>query len=181
MASGAFGDTLTRLRILMVHDCHFLPAEARVPHLVVARVAGYDNALYGLPDKDVWPLLFEHPSGDVLVATTKLSQFVTGRYAPNDAWERVWQMILHWVQPESQLPRLRWTPTVRPTLRRDDKLPRDHERRALKRGAERYQRSGLLVHPSWQQVYDRPANQGPATQDWPTGHRTGTGSRSCGG
>ena len=115
VASDAFGDGLKRLRILMVHDCHYLPVEARNPHLVVARVAGYDDALYGLPDRDVWPLLFEHPSGDILVATTKLSQFVTGRYAPNDAWESVWNMILHWVQPEAQLPRLRWTPSVRPT------------------------------------------------------------------
>jgi len=33
----------------------------------------------------VWPILFEHRTANLLVATTKLSHFVTGRYAPVDA------------------------------------------------------------------------------------------------
>ena len=56
-------------------------------------VAGYDHAVYGIPDP-AWPILFEHPTGPLLVSTTKLSQFVTGRYAPARAWKSVWSMIL---------------------------------------------------------------------------------------
>ena len=81
VASDAFGPELPKLRIVMIHDCHYLPVEARNPHLVLARVEGYDTAVYGLP-KETHPILFEHPRGDLLVATTKLSQFVTARYAP---------------------------------------------------------------------------------------------------
>ena len=79
VASDAFGPDLKKMRIMMINDCHYLPVEAKNPHLVLARVEGYDTAVYGLP-KDVHPILFEHPRGDILVATTKLSQFVTGRY-----------------------------------------------------------------------------------------------------
>ena len=176
VASDAFGDALKKHRILMIHDCHYLPVEARQPHLVVSRVAGYDEALYGLPKSDVHPILFEHPAGGVLVATTKLSQFVTGRYAPLDAWEPVWRMILKWVQPETEVPPLRWKPTVRPSFARDVELPADVERQALQRGADWYRKSGLLVHPSWRARYDLPSNQGPATLDWPDGHRAGPGA-----
>jgi hypothetical protein len=180
VASDAFGGALKKHRILMIHDCHYLPVEASQPHLVVARVAGYDDALYGLPNSDVHPILFEHPAGGVLVATTKLSQFVTGRYAPLDAWEPVWRMILKWVQPEAAVPPLRWKPTVRPSFAQKAELPADVERQALQRGAEWYRKSGLLVHPSWQARYDLPSNQGPATADWPDGHRAGPGAARSG-
>lgn len=46
---------------------------------------------------------------------------------------------------------------------------------ALRRGAEWYRRSGLLIHPEWQPRYDRESNQGPATPEWPDGHRAGPG------
>ena len=179
VASDAFGDALKKMRILMIHDCHYLPVDTSQPHLVVARVAGYDDALYGLPKTNVHPILFEHPAGGVLVATTKLSQFVTARYAPLDAWEPVWRMILKWVQPDAVVPTLRWTPTVQPSFAREAELPADVERRALQRGAEWYRKSGLLVHPSWQARYDRPSNQGPPTADWPDGHRAGPGVRDA--
>ncbi len=175
VASDAFGESLRQGRILMIHDCHHLPVAVESSHLVVAQVAGYDTAVYGLPSTGVHPVLFEAPVGGILVATTKLSQFVTARYGPLDAWEPVWHMILQWVEPGAEIPALRWTPTVRPSFGREDELPRHVEREALRRGAEWYRRSGLLVHPEWQVRYDRESNQGPATPDWPDGHRAGPG------
>lgn len=177
VASDAFGDALRKNRILMIHDCHYLPVEASFPHLVVAQVAGYDDALYGLPPSNVHPILFEHPDGGVLVATTKLSQFVTGRYAPLDAWEPVWQMILQWAEPSATVPSLRWLPTVRPSFSREEALPVDVERLTLLRGAEWFQKSGLLVTPTSQTLYDLPSNQGPPTEDWPDGHRAAPARR----
>lgn len=179
VASDAFGEALKKHRILMIHDCHYLTAEANHPHLVVAQVAGYDDALYGLPTSNVHPLLFEHPDGGVLVATTKLSQFVTARYAPLDAWEPLWRMILQWAEPDSKVPTLRWQPTVRPSFTRDVVLPADVERLALQRGAEWFRKSGLLVTPSSQTLYDRPSNQGPPNEDWPDGHRAASAHREA--
>ncbi len=182
ITSKAFGPRLEPMRIVAIHDCHFLPAVAggregersmfsanvagteirelaekwtspRPPgerlHLVIAKVAGLDTALYGLPEKDVWPILFESPEGKTLVSTTKLSQFVTARYAPTEAWAAVWEMILRWLQPGLQLPDLQWIPVVRPSYSRDEPLPADAERQAIRRGNDWVLKARMLIHPSW--------------------------------
>jgi hypothetical protein len=161
VASDAFGPALARLRILAIHDCHFTPIKAEDrTHIVVARVAGFDTAVYGLP-QTTYPILFEHPNGHVLVATTKLSQFVTARYAPADAWRPIWQWILQSLQPGAKLPDLTWIPTVRPTFGHDEKLPADIERDALLRGIRWFFRARMLVHPAWALTYDETARQWP--------------------
>ena len=147
VTSDAFGQELPDGSILVVQDCHVLPTAAVNPHMVLARVVGYDKAALGLP-AEVTPVLFEHPRGDMLVATTKLSHFVTGRYAPTKAWDAVWRMILGWLQPAEPIPHLQWTPTVRPSFRLADKLPVDAERQAIRRAVEYYSRSKLLVDAS---------------------------------
>jgi len=149
VTSDTFGPGLRRMRILGIHDCHFVPVAAVQPHLVVAKVAGFDTAIYGLPEKDVWPLLFEPAGKTWLVSTTKLSQFVTARYAPTDAWPPVWHMILQWVAPTWKVPTLRWTPVVRPSYGRDEPLPADAERRAIRRGNEWVRKARMLIHSSW--------------------------------
>ena len=159
ITSEAFGADLKPMRIVAIHDCHFLPAEAEKPHMVVARVAGFDTAIYGLPEKDVWPILFESNGGKLLVSTTKLSQFVTARYAPTDAWGPVMKMILGWVQPGLKVPKLKWTPSVRPSYTRDEPLPADTERQAIRRGNEWVLKARMLIHPSWY------------TANWGTGPR----------
>lgn len=174
VASDTFGPALEKMRILMVQDCHFLPTEAADPHLVLAKVAGYDTAVFGLPPEGVWPLLFTHPRGDVLVATTKLSQFVTGRYAPSDAWPPVWKMVLGWLGNGAAVPEPRWTPVVRPSYGKTEPLPADAERQAIKRGVDWFAKARFYIHPDWQKLmqsagsyYDR-VGPGPAA-DLPVG------------
>jgi len=147
VASDFFGPDLPKMRILVINDCTVLPVQAANPHLVLARVVGYDEAVLGLP-AETTPVLFEHPQGNILVATTKLSQFVTARYAPAVAWEPLWQAILSYLQPDAEKRQLKWTPTVRATYGPDDKLPADAERQTLRRAAEYYRLSRLLVHES---------------------------------
>jgi hypothetical protein len=147
VTSDAFGPELLRNRILMIHDCHYLPVQATDPHLVLAGVEGYDSLAYALPAV-THPILFEHP-GDVLVATTKLSQFVSARYAPAEAWGPVWRMILGWLQPGRQAPLLTWTPTVRPTYSAAATLPPSAQRDAVRRGTQWYVRSRLFMDPGW--------------------------------
>jgi len=149
IVSDAFGPKLRPMRIVGIHDCHFVPVVAENPHIAIAKVAGFDTAVYGLPKKDVWPILFEHPSAKVLVATTKLSQFVTARYAPTDAWAPVWQMILGWVQPDLAVPQLHWTRVVRPSYGPREPLPADAERDAIRRGNEWVIKARMLIHPAW--------------------------------
>ena len=175
LSSGAFGPRLQKMRILAINSCRFIPMAAENPHLVLARVAGYDYAPFGLP-KETFPILFELPpgtagSGPVLVSTTKLSQFITARYGPKDAWGPIWRFILTWLQPGGSVPELKWLPTVRPSYDAHENLPADFEIEALRRGIEWYFKAPLLVHPSWLAKYNLPANREEPTPDWPYGHR----------
>ena len=113
-------------------------------------MAGFDRAVYGLPDA-TFPLLLDVALGEgyprVTVATTKLSQLVTGRFAPAEDWKRVWQVILDRVAPGGPaMPS--WEPTVRPAYSPKTVLPADAETQALDRGLEWFRKSKLLIHPS---------------------------------
>lgn len=146
VSSDAFGEALPKLHIVAVHDCHYVPVKAENPLLVAAKVAGFDTAIFGLPD-NASPLLFEVPDRNLLIATTKLSGFVTGRYAPTYAWRIIWERILAVLDPGGH-PKIEWTPTVRPAYGRDGKLPKDFERKAFDTAADWVFRSRLLIHPS---------------------------------
>ena len=168
VASDAFGAQLARLRLLQINDCHFLPitrpSSTESAHLVSAHVAGYDTAVYGLP-KERWPLLFEHERGDILIATTKLSQFISARYAPSRDWRIVWKMILGWLAAGNKVAdiNLNWTPTVRPSFGRDEALPTSGEGRALRRGTKWFE--NFLVARSWKEELIAPAKTGYGPAD----------------
>jgi len=150
---------LDKLRVMAVNGKRFVPISVPSSHIVLARVAGFDSAVYGLPE-ETFPLLFEHPKGNVLVSTTKLSHFVTGRYAPSDAIRAVWHGILEWLAPGEKVPDLQWTPTVRPSYGRDEPLPRNAERRAMERGVEWYRKSKLLPPVALNEELARRAQEG---------------------
>lgn len=173
VTSDFFGPDLPPQSIVMLNDCHYVSLAARSPHLVLARVAGYDRAALGLP-QSTEPILFELPRSSVLVSTTRLSQFVTARYAPTDAWSNIWRGILRWLRPGDEPPQLHWTPTVQPTYTRTDPLPNGAEKQAVQRGAEWYLRSRLLVDPVWNPREHREDELKPVLwPDW----RPGDGSR----
>jgi hypothetical protein len=182
ISSDAFAPSLQKLHILAIHDCRFVTMKAENSDIVIARIAGFDSAVYGLP-KETFPVLSEIPqpeeTGGLLVATTKLSQFLTARYAPADAWRAIWEHIFSWLQPGQEISDLKWTSFVRPSYTTEDTLPPDIERVALKRGIDWYFNSHMLLHPDMMQQYNKPANlpvpskaDPDLTQDWPYGHRT---------
>ena len=49
VCSDAFLPELDPMRILMIHDCHLILADVPQAHIALARVAGFDRAVYGLP------------------------------------------------------------------------------------------------------------------------------------
>ncbi|MBE0535440.1 MAG: beta-N-acetylhexosaminidase [Phycisphaerae bacterium] len=144
VSSDFFEPQLKRLRILAINGKRFVGINTAQAHLVMAQVAGFDTAVYGLPPK-TQPILAEHPEANILVSTTKLSHFVTGRYAPADAINAMWRGILAWVAPELNVPPLRWTETIRASYARDETLPDNYQDIAIKRGIEWYEKSKLLV------------------------------------
>jgi hypothetical protein len=151
VASDFFGRALLFNRILSLHQCRYLPFSSAAnefkTHLALARVAGYDTAVYGIPDKGVHPLLVE--SGNVLTATSQLSRVITARYAPTEAWALVWKAILAWLFGGEAPERFEPARVVRPAWPRQAKLPRNAESDALRRGVQWYYNARLFVHPSW--------------------------------
>jgi len=150
--SDVFGKGLEKLRIVSVNGLHYVPIEVKQAHMVAARVAGFDHAVYGLPEKTS-AILFSVPGRDVMVATTKLSHFVTGRYSPQESWRSIWSAIFTWLDPKGKPPPLRWTPTVRATYGRNEKLPKDYQMRAIKRGLAWYDKAKMIVHPSFEKRF----------------------------
>ena len=147
VTSDVFGSALPALSIVMINGCRYVPVEAGNPHLVLAKVAGVDVAVFGLKDAKAVPILFDAPGGGVLVATTKLSQFVTGRYMPAASWGVIWETILS--RLGAPVATLRWTPTVRPTYGPREPLPAAAEAKAVARSAEWIRRSRVLRHAQW--------------------------------
>ncbi len=146
---------LTRMQILCLHDCHYIPVSVENPLLSAGKVAGFDRAVYGLDqDADSGAVLFEHPAGRLLVSTTKLSQFVTARYAPKDAMQAIWSYILQWSgidKASAQL--LEWTPIVRPTYRSEQPLPPDAARLEVQRGIDWHTKAKMLLNSQGWEEY----------------------------
>ena len=181
VASDAFTPDLQKLRILALHSTPVLAlaaidrdTEPAVTHLVLARVAGFDTAVYGLPD-EVTPLLLEDHHRAWLIATAPLSRFVTGRFAPAEAWSAVWRRIIGRLSPEHTTDELHFTPTVRPSFAPGVTLPADVELTALKRGVAWYAGARLFIHPTWQDEAQHrldtfPDGTGPGPdRPWPVG------------
>jgi hypothetical protein len=177
VASDAFLPELPQLRILQVHDCRFVRVRAANADLVLARVAGFDSAIYGLPENDVSPILFRHPRGDILIATTKLSHFLTARYAPAEDWARIWKRVLGWLSAAPEISARRWTPRVRPSFARSEPLPSNVEPEAFRRGVSWFGRARMMVDASWKHKIEEaeryPDRVGPGPErTWPLGNGT---------
>lgn len=134
-ASDWFAPEMERLTIVSMHGGLYAPVEATastIVHLALARVAGYDKAVFGLPD-DRMPILLEAAESGLLIAAAPLSRFASGRYAPMAAWRAVWKRILERLGFPEAGAALRWTPSVRPLYDKDAPLPEKAEADAFKR------------------------------------------------
>ena len=148
VSSENLGPSLPKLRILGINDCHFTPViGSPKADVVLARIAGFDTAVYGIPDKKVFPILFELPGKNLLVAGTKLSGFVTSRYGPTREWQLLWEKILARLDPHASL-KLNFEPLVTPAFRPGEKLPGKFERDTFAEAVKWFGESHLLVPPA---------------------------------
>ncbi len=157
ITSDWFGSKLGRMSLLTIHDCHFVSVDAVAPHITLAKVAGYDKAAYPLPEWvtprspecRAFPVLVKHPLGPILIASTKLSGFVEGRYGPMESWRTVWEGILEWAAGKPV--RLHdWNPSVQPTYDRSTFVPKEAGKQVMQRAARWYFNAHMLIHPDWQ-------------------------------
>ncbi len=103
---------MTKNSILYVHGAKYKakPSNSKT-WLANATVAGYDTADFGLTDCTPYSMIETNMSGNVLVASTKLSQFITARYAPYERWQKLWLAVLSWVSGVD-VTSINWTPLV---------------------------------------------------------------------
>lgn len=124
-----FGNDLPALRILMANESYVLPCNATNSLINAARVAGYDNAVFGMPTNAL-PVLFSLNDGKIFVATTRLSSFITGRYAPTKDWATVWNFLLHELSQEN-LPPLKTKQRVQSMYGSKERLPSNYEEKSF--------------------------------------------------
>ncbi len=120
-------------------------------HLKGANVAGFDKAVYGLENTENSPILFEE--GNVLVSTTKLSDFNKSRYSPLNAWEKVIGNILSYLSIEKNSETVKWDPLVKPTYNKNEPLPDNAYELAIEHGAEWYFKGRFLIHTDWKDLW----------------------------
>ena len=173
VAGDGLAPALAAGRILDLHTCWFLPVAPRPAHLVLARVAGYHTAVYGLP-AEAYPALFPLGSGETLIAATKLSQFVTARYGPTAAWQALWERLLRWLASDDPVPPLRWQPAVGLRAARDEALPDTVEAEAFARSVAWFRSYGVYsidqkkgVIEGYESAIDEQGRQMQRT--WPRG------------
>lgn len=154
-----FGANLQQWDLLDPHEAMFVSVNSAIPdsrqHLRLARVAGYDTAAYGYTSVTPKPMLFEHSASGVemLLSTTKMSNFVTGRYMPNDKWRDVWSGVIGWLDGNVPDLELQWTPLASPSFQRDTPLSVRARSEAVARDIDWYAGAKLLIHPDWFDEY----------------------------
>jgi hypothetical protein len=170
-----FAPALPAMSLVQIHDCRYYPAEKVAESwLSIAKVAGYDHAVFGVPD-NASPLLFPYDDR-TLVATTNLSHFVTGRYAPQRSWKLFWEALL--LRLTGEKIDLKWIPRVHPACAKDAPLPPRAETDAVKRYAEWNRKSRLLVRATEADAIHRMIASGAETRSTPPDDSDGDGS--CG-
>lgn len=150
VTSTAF-ENLQPLSILGLNDSYLVNTEVNNPLIVLAKVAGLNKAEYGIEDVVKYPLLFKHDGN--IVATTKLTNFATGRYGPNDAWKSVWNYIVRELSGDKTYSFNSWLSYVNPTFQKNEKLSTTSKTQAIKRGVDWFDNAKLFVHPEWEKMF----------------------------
>eukprot|EP00040_Diaphanoeca_grandis_P026893 m.151655 g.151655 ORF g.151655 m.151655 type:complete len:876 (+) comp30772_c0_seq2:72-2699(+) len=126
--------------------------------LVLAKVAGFDNASLGLPTPNKTFPMLASPVGqpNILVGATQLSQFRTRRFSPTMRWNVVAQYIVEFVSGKAWLAPPPTDPvfvaSVTASFTRSEALPAGAELEAFVRGVQFYRNSRML--PTAQRASD---------------------------
>lgn len=146
--------------------CNCIPQEI---YLVSALVAGYRNAVFGIPET-AEPVLFRHPEYDnVLIAASALSCFRRSRFAPAGEWRKIWQFIFDDLGAGIVFPL--WQMSVHPAYGKDDPLPENAEKTAFDNNVKWLDRwnisshDGPLVAEGFDSLIDRDGFQRAHTRE----------------
>ncbi len=139
------------LDLIAVHNAYFVKSKAKNPLIIVAKVAGFEDAQYGISDVVHAPLLFKE--GNALIATTRLSNSLTSRFGPVDHVKPVWEYIFRYLQPATNWKFNNWPLQVAPMFAKKDRLTNDDYENAITKGNEWFYKGKFFVHPAWEALF----------------------------
>lgn len=123
-------------------------------HAALAKVAGFDTAVFGVHSSDAPLPLLTQPKGHsgLMMSALRLSSVVSSRFSPARTWARLWRAILRWVHASnstSWTDRLTFEPRIRPMFTAQAHLPHRATATAVLAGMRwLHTTSKLLVTPT---------------------------------
>ena len=139
--------------LLYVNGARFVKkTDIRDAWLVSAKVVGYDTATYGLTNCTPYSLL--EVEGNVMVAATKFSQFISAGYAPYERYQKLWSAVLSWLSGDEAVPAMEWQPVTRPAYSEDEVFGSDAYIEAIRSNADWFFNSGFILSDQDAAYYD---------------------------
>lgn len=139
--------------LLYVHGAQYvMKKDISDSWLVNATVVGYDRVEFydqstgELTDCTPYSMLELNDDGNVLIASTKLSQFISARYAPYTRWQSLWMSVISWVagMNKDTLNTIEWTPALIPSYGPYEQLPDDAYQEAVRMNVEWFLNSSIM-------------------------------------
>lgn len=143
-----FNKHLPQMALLSINCSYVLPIKkVNRPFLVVAKVAGFDKAEYGLKNTESYPLLYKYNS-QIIVATSSLSSFAIARFMPESRWKLVWESVFSFLTGKP-FHFNSWLSYVHPQYGEKEPLPPNARRNSVMKGIEWFYKGHFLIDPSW--------------------------------
>ncbi len=142
----------------------------------LGKLAGYDTLAFEAGDTPTHPLLFLHQP-HLLVATTALSAYIAGRFAPRATWHQAWQAIIAWLlrHDSFSLPEVPAVCTASyEAPAQSSPLPKGAEVEAISRSLQWYHDAGMLLSSGQEPLYRSITEDGfHASPEWLGGDGSG--------
>lgn len=163
VTSNSVSDSLPILSILGLNRSFVYPISNRKSLLVAAKVVGFDKAEFGLDSTLTYPLLFNY-SDNLLLSSTKLSNFATARFSPEVKWKYVFQYVINWItSTKKDRPLTNCLSYVKPMYKREEELPPNAREISIKRGVDWFFKGKFLLSEESDSLYRH------YESDWPYG------------
>lgn len=138
---------LRPMDLLSVNRGWYIRQQADHPLMVIAKVAGFDTAVYGLAETPNYPLVYKAEE-NLWVSTSQLSNYARVRFAPDFRWKSFWETLMgnllgHPVKFRT------WESLVHPTYGEHQELPDSARLASVRRGVQWFFNGHFLVDSSW--------------------------------
>ena len=145
------GEELKPMDLLTINRAAYLETQAADPIMVIARVAGFDTAVYGLKDTPYSPLVYKQDD-NLWISTSKLSNFARLRLIPERKWKPFWETMISDLTGR-KVTFDSWPTLISPAYSKNQNLPASARKDAVAKGIEWFFNGHFLIHPDWKESW----------------------------